>query len=100
MKVQSRAAGLEASKFVEKHEAATMKSVDEEAANKFDPIIYFNYSVLYTKERVRKNSTDHKSPPRLSRRPRPLQSREMLGGAYVMTNEDGLALLVYHHNPL
>jgi hypothetical protein len=72
MKVQSRAAGLEASKFVEKHEAATMKSVDEEAANKFDPIIYFNYSVLYTKERVRKNSTDHKSPPRLARRPRPL----------------------------
>ena len=62
MKVYSGAAGFEASKHVEKQEAATRKSVDEQAANKFDPIIYFNYSGLYTKDRVCENSADHKSP--------------------------------------
>jgi len=65
MKVHSGAAGLEASKRVEKQEAATRKSVDEEAANKFDPIIYFNYSGLYTQDRVCKNSADHESPAKI-----------------------------------
>jgi len=66
MKVLSGAAGLEASKHVEKQEAATSKSVDEEAANKFDPIIYFNYSEVYRKHRVRSRPIISR-PPRLAK---------------------------------